>query len=189
MYHRHLIEAVYIAERKARVESLVRFCEEAMTKSVAKNEQLYSFADETTAPKHWKVIWRAGWATWLWKSTTFWKGLLSIPMVFLKQENFPIFRWKPLLKPSMLLGLSIRPLPEFLRHPASDNGNFSLQNTDAKRLNNRTKVCCVWLNRSKNLTSSGSSKKKSDCEKNKHWCLLNWRKIVEGDWHKPHWLK
>ena len=53
---RLLKEAVDNARRTARVESIVDWCDKAMTKVFGKHEQLYSFADETTDPKHWKMI-------------------------------------------------------------------------------------------------------------------------------------
>ena len=50
MYQQQLVEAVDNAERKVRVECLVKWCEEAITKAFGKHEELYSFADKTTDP-------------------------------------------------------------------------------------------------------------------------------------------
>ena len=44
------MEAVDNAEKKVRVESLVKLCEEAMTKAFGKHDQLFSSADKTTDP-------------------------------------------------------------------------------------------------------------------------------------------
>ena len=45
------MEAVDYATRKVRVQRLLESCEEAMTKSFSKHEQLYSFADKKTIPE------------------------------------------------------------------------------------------------------------------------------------------
>ena len=42
------MQAVDNAERKVRLERLIKSCDEAMTKSFGKQEHLYSFADKTT---------------------------------------------------------------------------------------------------------------------------------------------
>ena len=56
-----LIEAVDNAESKVRLENLVRSCEQAMTKSFGKHEQLCFFADKTADPETLK----SGLKNWL----------------------------------------------------------------------------------------------------------------------------
>ena len=139
-YRQHLIEAVDSAGRKAGIERLVKLGEKAMTRAFGKHKQLYSFADNTTdsnALKNDLESWLSDVAVEndevLKKARGYIDGLpetnrlLSLPL-------------KPLRKPSLFPRLPKRPLPEFLMHQASDNGSFSLQNTDAGRFNDRTKV-------------------------------------------------
>ena len=114
--------------------------------------------------------------------------LVSILMALLKGKSFLSLPLKQLRKPNLLLRLPKRPPAETKRHPASDNKTFSLQNTDQKTLRDRTKLCCVWLNRNKNLTWIGSCTKKSELKKNKRWYLQKWRKILKREWRKRHWL-
>ena len=49
-YQNDVTEAVNNADRRVRVERLVTFCEEAMTKAFAKNEQLLELAKKTNDP-------------------------------------------------------------------------------------------------------------------------------------------
>ena len=47
---REVTEAVNDAERRVRIERLVTYCEEAMTKAFSKNEQLFELAKKTSDP-------------------------------------------------------------------------------------------------------------------------------------------
>ena len=47
---REVTEAVNNAERRVRIERLVTYCEEAMTKAFSKNEQLLELAKKTSNP-------------------------------------------------------------------------------------------------------------------------------------------
>ena len=97
-----------------------------MTKSFGKHEQLYSFAEKAADPEALK----SNLENWLSHVTVeneeILKKLENISMAFLKRKKNGIsLPLKPLRKSSLLLRLPKRPLPEFLRHLASDNGNFS----------------------------------------------------------------
>ena len=49
-FQRDIIDAVNNSERRVRVERLVTYCNEAMTKAFAKNEQLLELAKKTNDP-------------------------------------------------------------------------------------------------------------------------------------------
>ena len=55
-YQQQSIEGVDKAERKVRVERLVKPSEEAMIKASGNHEQLYSLADKTTDPEALKNV-------------------------------------------------------------------------------------------------------------------------------------
>ena len=160
-YQKQLVEAVDSAKKKVRVERLVKSCEEAMTKSFGKHEQLYSFANKTTHPGAYKNDLES----WLSHVTAENDEVLEKAREYidglLETEKTSQTSVKTTPKTKSASQASKTSTFRILKHLARDSGNFSLENTDARRSNDRTKVGCAWLNISKNLTASDSRGKSS----------------------------
>ena len=159
-YKQQVMESVGIAKRKLRLNVYLICVRNQWPKHLVNTNSSTISQIKLQTPKPSNLFWRCGWVTRLWKTTKFWKKLVTTSRVFLKRKVPLRLPLKPHQRPS-LLRLPKHLLLEFPRHPASDSGNFSLQDTNAKRLRVRTKVFCVWLKRSKKLTCSGSREARS----------------------------
>ena len=125
-YQQPVLEAVDKAERKVRVGSLVDSCEEAMTKAIGKQEQIYSSPDRTRDPEALKIDLERWLSDVTVENNNFLKRARDYINGFRQTEKPVSFPLKSLSKPSLLLRLPKRLIPEFPRHPASDNKNLFL---------------------------------------------------------------
>ena len=159
-YQQQLMEAVDNAERKVRVERLVKSCEEAMNKTMGKHEQLYSFADKTTDPDALKFDLKEWLRDVIVENEESLKKARLYVVGFTETEGTSQYFRETAPKTRSVSQISKSSLPAFLTQIANDTGNFCLRSTDARILNDRTKVCCARLNRSKNLTANDSRRKR-----------------------------
>ena len=155
------MEALNNAEREMRVEHLNNLCEEAMTDAFGKQNQIYSFADKTTNFEAWKI----GFKRWMSEVTVENDKVLKKVRECIdgspQTEYTSQSAIKTRQKAKSTSQTSKTSAFRISKTSSQRQRELLVQNTDAKLFRDRRKVCCVWLNRSKNLKSSDLSKKRS----------------------------